>query len=65
MQTKVIYSITRSDGTPATLAAYYDDEDTAESAAVGMLGTATRSGGTVIMSQVIGEDGQLTNEFEF
>lgn len=65
METQVRYTISDSDGGVTYLTGFYPDEDTAEATAFGMLGTATRSGGTVTASEVLDNTGEVATYFEF
>ena len=47
------------------ISAFYDDEHNAETSAVRLLGTETRSGALVTASKVFSPEGVLLNEFEF
>jgi len=46
------------------ISAFYDDEYGAETCAVRLLGTETRSGHLVTASKVFSPEGKLLNEFE-
>lgn len=47
------------------ISAFYDDEYGAETCAVRLLGTETRSGAVISASKVFSPEGNLLNEFEF
>ena len=47
------------------ISAFYDDEYNAETSAVRLLGTETRSGAVISASKVFSPEGELLNEFEF
>jgi len=63
-QYRVDYSTEAEDGCYGLISAFYDDEYSAETCAVRLLGTETRSGHLVTASKVFSPEGKLLNEFE-
>lgn len=51
------YTITYPDGRVRKAMAYYDDEETREMAAFDLMGTQTRSGGTITRAVFLSADG--------
>ena len=45
--------------------ASYDDEDSREAAAWRLLGSETRTGGIVVLADLLGEDGEVVEQYEY
>ena len=50
---------------PEPIRARYDDEDTREAAAMRLLGSQTKDGGTVVLADLLDDDGSVTEQFEW